>query len=357
MAAKVLTYDTANPGDTSDLAGKLAPLDPRKIGRLAFLVKTEGNADVNDYSREFALLAIEKALRNFGGQDLVDRSTFLISTGCEGAMTPFGYLFADYDDPAAATPKGGRSLAFGCARSRSLAPEEIGTPDHAAITAETVRAGVKDARVEAADVELVIVKTPVTSHVPATAGKIENKRITSEYSKAIAALGAGHALGEVERAKLVPQVFDVDHAVHARRVMAFSGSELDCVEIMVLANRADQPGDLIVKTGFLADLLDASGIRQTLRAAGCMLDAEGRLTDPRAVVAMLAKVGIAPDGRLRGHRTTIRSSHIDMDKHCRATMSGVIGSILGSCRAFISANTVHQAPPGGGLCAVIARTP
>jgi len=356
MTAKVLTYDTANPGDTSDLAVKLAPLDPRRIRRLAFLVKTEGNSDVNDYSREFALLTIEQALRNFGGQDLVDRSTFLISTGCEGAMTPFGYLFADYDDPAAATPKGGRSLAFGCARSRSLTPEEIGTLAHADITAEAVRAGMKDAGVEAADVELVIVKTPVTSYVPASASKNKNKRITSEYSKAVASLGAGHALGEVERAKLVPQVFDVDHAVHARRVMSFSGSELDRVEIMVLANRAGQPGDLIVKTGFLADLLDASGIRETLRAAGCRLDTEGRVTDPQTVVAMVAKIGIAPDGRLRGFRTTIRSSHIDMDKHCRATMSGVIGSILGSCRAFISANTVHQAPPGGGLCAVIART-
>jgi cyanuric acid amidohydrolase len=137
--------------------------------------------------------------------------------------------------------------------------------------------------------------------------------------------------------------------------MSFSGSELDCVEVMLLANRADQPGDLIVRTGFLADLLDAPAIRETLRAAGCALDAEGRVSDPQAVVAMVAKVGIAPDGRLRGHRTTIRSSHIDMDKHCRATMSGVIGSVLGSCRVFISANTVHQAPPGGGLCAVIAR--
>jgi cyanuric acid amidohydrolase len=355
MTVKVLAYDTANPGDTSDLALKLAALDPERIKRLAFLVKTEGNSDVNDYSREYALLAIEHVLRKCGGDDLVNRSTFLISTGCEGAMTPFGYLFANYDDPNAVTPKGGRALAFGCARSRSLTPDEIGTPDHAEITADTVRAGMKDAGVEAADVELVIVKTPVMSHVPATAGNIKNKRITSEYSKAIASLGAGHALGEVERAKLVPQIFDIDHAVHAKRVMSFSGSELDCVEIMLLANRANQPGDLIVKTGFLADLLDAPGIRNTLRAAGCTLDAEGRVTDPQAVVAMVAKVGIAPDGRLRGHRTTIRSSHIDMDKHCRATTSGVIGSILGSCRAFISANTVHQAPPGGGLCAVIAK--
>jgi hypothetical protein len=71
---------------------------------------------------------------------------------------------------------------------------------------------------------------------------------------------------------------------------------------------------------------------------------------------MLVKAGIAPDGQLRGHRTTIKTSHLDMDKHVRATMSGIIGSILGGCRTFISANTVHQAPAGGGLCAAIVRT-
>jgi cyanuric acid amidohydrolase len=78
--------------------------------------------------------------------------------------------------------------------------------------------------------------------------------------------------------------------------------------------------------------------------------------NPDKVVAMMVKAGISPDGQLRGYRTTIKSSHLDMDKHVRATMSGIIGSILGSCRVFISANTVHQAPPGGGLCACIVRT-
>src|SRR5687768_16513075 len=99
MAVKVIAYDTANPGDTSDLAVKLGRLTPERIKRLALVVKTEGNSDVNDYSREYALLAAEQALRKHGGDALVERSTFLISTGCEGAMTPFGYLFADYDDP------------------------------------------------------------------------------------------------------------------------------------------------------------------------------------------------------------------------------------------------------------------
>jgi hypothetical protein len=36
-------------------------------------------------------------------------------------------------------------------------------------------------------------------------------------------------------------------------------------------------------------------------------------------------------------------------------MSGIVGAMLGHTRAFISANTVHQAPAGGGLCACIVR--
>jgi cyanuric acid amidohydrolase len=354
MAVRVMSYDTGNPGDTSDFAVKLGQLSPARIKRLTLLVKTEGNSDLNDFSREFALMSAERAIRAHGGDDLLARSTFLFSTGCEGAMTPFGYLFADYDDADARVPAGGKALAMGCARSRSLQPAEVGTPAHAAITADTVRAAMADAGVGIDDVELVIVKTPVTSHIPATAG-IKNKRIPSSLSKAVASLGAGSALGEVDPARIVQEAFDKDHSLYAKRVMAFSGSELDCIEVMLLANRTGQPGDLVVKTGFLSDLLDAPGFRATLRAAGCALDAEGRVVDPDHVVAMLAKVGVAPDGRLRGYRTTMKTSHLDMDKHARATTSGVLGAILGSCRVFISANTVHQAPPGGGLCAAIVK--
>jgi len=138
--------------------------------------------------------------------------------------------------------------------------------------------------------------------------------------------------------------------------MVFSGSELDCVEIMLLANRLGASGDLRVQTGQIKDAIDADGIKAMLREAGCKFDDEGRLRDRDKVVAMLVKGGIAPDGYIRGCRTTIKTSHLDMDKHVRATLGGVVSSILGSCRNFISANTVHQAPPGGGLCACIVRT-
>ncbi len=356
MTMHVIAYDTANPGDTSDLKRQIQAFEPARIRRLALLVKTEGNSDLNDFSREYGLVAAEKELTEYGGPELVTRSTFLFSTGCEGAMTPFGYLFVDHDEPDAAPSAHGIALAMGCARSRSLLPDEIGTPTHADITADTVRAAMEQAGVRAEQVELVIVKTPIMSHIPATAPETHNKRITSAYSKAVGALGAGVALGEVDRANIVQEAFNRDHHLHAKRAMVFSGSELDCVEIMLLANRPGAAGNLVIRTGLLDDLLDAAGVRNALRAAGGVIDEEGRLRNPELLAAMMVKAGVAPDGRVRGMRTTIKTSHLDMDKHIRATMSGIVGSILGSCRTFISANTVHQAPVGGGICACIVRT-
>ena len=352
MTVEVVAYDTAHPGDVAELARALERFDPARIRRLALLVKTEGNSDVNDFSREYAMQSASLALEKRGGKRLLERSTFLFSTGCEGAMTPFGYLFVDFDDPEA-KPARERALAIGCARSRSLAAEEIGTPLHADLAAETAQQAMADAGVKPADVGLVIVKTPVMSFIPSK----KPKRISSGYSKAVGALGAGMALGEVDRRQIVQEAFDTDHSLHARRAMVFSGSELDCVEIMLLANKAGAAGALSVHTGYLKDVLDAKGLRDMYRAAGCRLDGDGQVADPERIVATMVKAGVAPDGKVRGARTTIKSSHIDMDKHVRAAMSGILGSITGSTRAFISANTVHQAPPGGGLCACIVREP
>ena len=355
MTVHVEAYDTANPGDASEFSRLLTAFDPQRVRRLVVLAKTEGNSDVNDFSREYGLQSIELAIQRHGGRALVEKSTFLFSTGCEGAMTPFGTLFVDADEPGAKPSPRGAALAIGCARSRSLRPEEIGTPAHADIVAETVRSGMRDAGVEPADVALVVVKTPITSHIPASAGAVFNRRISSALSKAVGALGAGVALGEVDRARVVQDAIDTDHSLYAKRAMVFSGSELDCVEILLLANRRGAAGALSVQTGFLRDLLDAQGLRDMFAAAGCELDARGELADPSRVAATLIKAGAAPDGKVRGRRTTMKSSHIDMDKHVRAAVSGTIGSILGDTRVFISANTVHQAPPGGGLAACIVR--
>jgi len=355
LTVHVIAYDTDNPGDTSEFSRALSAFQPARIRRIAVLAKTEGNSDVNDFSREYGLLATETAIEQQGGRALVEKSTFLFSTGCEGAMTPFGILFVDVESGDEKPSPRGSALAIGCARSQSLRPEEIGTPAHADITANTVRAAMQDAGVAAVDVALVIVKTPVTSHIPAAAGAVFNRRITSAHSKAVGALGAGVALGEVDRARVVQDAIDTDHSLHARRAMVFSGAEVDFVEVLLLANRPGAAGPLSVHSGFLRDLLDAQALRDMFTGAGCALDARGQVAEPARVAATLIKAGSAPDGKVRGRRTTMKSSHIDMDKHVRAAVSGIIGSILGDTRVFISANTVHQAPPGGGLAACIVR--
>jgi cyanuric acid amidohydrolase len=354
MSVHVVRYETAHPGDTSDLSEQLAAFPANRMRKVALLAKTEGNSDVNDFSRQYGMLSARLALLAHGGEKLVERSSFLFSTGCEGAMTPFGYLFVDLDDEGAPAASG-EALVFGRARSRSLRSEEIGTPQHSDIVAETVKAAMTDAGVGQDEVGLAIVKTPVTSHIPAIAKKkAGNKRITSAFSKAVGALGAGVALGEVDRAMVVQEAFDRDHTLHARRAIVFSGSELDCVEILLLANKRGAAGNLRVHAGHLVDLLDAEGIRRVLAEAGCRIESCA-VADPDRVVAILLKVGLDPSGALRGSRTTMRTSHLDTDKHLRATMSGIIGSIVGTTHAFISANTVHQTAPGGGICAFIVR--
>lgn len=346
MTLHVLAYDTAHPGDTAGLAAALARWPAARIAKLALLAKTEGNSDVNDYSREFGLLAARLAIAAHGGDDLLARTTLLFSTGCEGAMTPFGYLFAEIEDDAAPS-----ALVMGRGASRPLAEDEVGTLAHADLASAAVRGAMTDAGVDAAEVGLAIVKTPVMAP-GATGGP--RRRITSGFSKAVAALGAGTALGEVDRGRLSEAAFDRDHDLHARRAVVFSGAEVDRVEVLLLANRRGVESGLAIHTGFLADVIDAAGVRRLLDAAGVPL-VDGVVAAPDRVAATILKVGLAPDGFLRGRRTTMRTSHLDMDKHLRATASGVVGSILGTTAMFVSANTVHQAPPGGGICSFIVR--
>lgn len=371
MPVRIDSFDTASPGDTAALSARLAAYDPARIRRLALLVKTEGSADVNDFSRELASWRAREAVLARGGRELLERTVFLHSTGSEGAMTPFGYLIADVaaepgDSPGAqgapsagaapvspadspnraATPGG--TLALGIGRSRIIRGGEIGSARHVELAEQAVTQAAADAGLAPADVALAVVKTPLTAHD-------EPVRVTSAEAKAVGALGAALALGEVSRADVVPAAFGRDLSLHSRRTMVFSSSEAARVEVLVLGNRPGAGGDLRIASGPLADVLDAAGIRHVLSSAGAVLTADGTVRDPAQVAALLIKAGHRHDGTLRGARTTVLTSQLDPDKHVRSVMSGVAGSVLGTGRLFVSANSVHQAPDGGGLCVAIVR--
>ncbi|MFI7276954.1 ring-opening amidohydrolase [Streptomyces sp. NPDC049879] len=348
MTVRIDSFDTAGPGDTAGLADRLRALDPARVRRLALLVKTEGNADVDDHSRELASWRATEAVLAHGGAALLERTVLLHSTGSEGAMTPFGHLIADLADEDGREPGGTGTLALGVGRSRTVRGGEIGSQQHVALAEQAVADAVADAGLTTGQVALALVKTPLVGHDEPT-------RVTSAEAKAVGALGAALALGEVDRSRVVSGAFGRDLTLYSRRSMVFSSPEAARVEVLVLGNRPGAGGDLRIASGLLADVLDAPGIRRVLAAAGAGLTADGTVADPDRVAALLVKAGHRHDGTLRGARTTVLTSHLDPDKHVRAVMSGVAGSVLGSGRMFISANSVHQAPDGGGLCVAVVR--
>jgi cyanuric acid amidohydrolase len=53
----------------------------------------------------------------------------------------------------------------------------------------------------------------------------------------------------------------------------------------------------------------------------------------------------------------VHDSPLPPDTHMRAALSGVVGSLLGHTRFFVSGDPIQQAPPGGGIAAAILRAP
>ena len=357
MRVHVEAYATEGPGDAAGLERILSALPVARIARLALVAKTEGTATINDFSRELALSAAESVVARIGGRGLLDASTLIFSTGSEGVLSPVVHVLAAIDDGG----DGGDAerLAIGGARTRAMAARELVTPAHTRLIADAAGAAMDEAGLAPDEVALVFVKSPILGHRDAAATgdpAVIARAGSSGRSRGAAALGVALALGELTEAEVAETRVGVDLHRHSRRTMSFSGTEVDFGEVLVLGNRRGAGGAARIFSGPMADILDARALRSLFRAAGCAFDEAGEIVSPERLRAVFLKAGVAPDGRVRGERTTVFHSDLDPDKHMRATASGVIGGILGTGRVFVSGGTEHQAPPGGGLCACIAGT-
>jgi cyanuric acid amidohydrolase len=328
------------PGDAAPLAAWLGRLPREAVTRLVLLGKTEGPATLNDYSRDLAQAATARALDAAGG-DLRSRCFCLFSAGCEGIATPLTIMIARIGGEASQA----RGLAVGAARSAPLPPSARCGLGHIDAAALTVREAMADAGLRPDAVALVLIKSPVLMPDAArdAAGAPSRHAGSTGAARGAAAIGAGIALDDIDRARLGADPVGRDR-VFATRTMAFSGTETDCLEAIVLGERPGGDPRWSIRVATLADLVDADGMAR-LRAAA---DA------PPQVV--LFKAGIA-DGRLRGRRTTVLTSELAADKQLRAAASGLVGAYFASTAAFISGGAEHQAPLGGCLCAVLYRRP
>jgi cyanuric acid amidohydrolase len=342
MKLSIDVFRPEGPADTTDLSAALARLPIDRIKRLVVLGKTEGPASLNDFSRDLAQSAVDAALRDAGGDALLARSMRVFSTGCEGIATPIVTLIAEF---ASEQASGAPGLAIGFAASKVLPDGERAGRKHIEAARQATADAIQDAGLSPNQVSLVLIKSPIQSVAAANRQGANQRRHggSTGSSRGAAAIGAGIALNEIDVALLDDDPVGRAPA-YARRVMAFSGTEVDRIETIVIGARPGGDPAWDIRTVLTKDLADTDALRR--------LASEAR----GFPVLLLFKAGIPPNGRLRGRRTTVFTSELTPDKQLRAASSGVIAGSFGSVDTFISAGAEHLGRDGACLCALITKT-
>ncbi len=340
-----------HPGDVSGVEALFdAGLPPGQV--LAILGKTEGNGCVNDFTRAYAVQALQHMLARRGGRPDV---AMVMSGGTEGGLSPHFLVFAVGEGPAA---PGGR-LAMGAGFTREFRPEEMGRMAQVAATAQAVRAAIAEAGIT--EVHYVQVKCPLltSERIADALARGETVATHDTYhsmglSRGASALGVALALGEV--ASVTDADIGADTAKFSGVASASAGVELLCNEILVLGNSPHWGGDLRISHAVMRDGIDFPAVQAALRDAG--FAAQGQLSpeDEARVLAVLAKAEPSTTGRIRGARHIMNDdSDINATRHARALVGGVIAAAVGRTELFVSGGAEHQGPDGGGPVAVIAK--
>jgi cyanuric acid amidohydrolase len=340
-----------HPGDVSGVEALFdGGLPPGQV--LAILGKTEGNGCVNDFTRAYAVQALQHMLARRGGRPDV---AMVMSGGTEGGLSPHFLVFAVGEGPVA---PGGR-LAMGAGFTREFRPEEMGRMAQVEATAQAVRAAIAEAGIT--EVHYVQVKCPLltSERIADALARGQNVATHDTYhsmglSRGASALGVALALGEV--ASVTDADIGADTAKFSGVASASAGVELLCNEILVLGNSPHWGGDLRISHAVMRDGIDFPAVQAALRDAG--FAAQGQLSpeDEARVLAVLAKAEPSTTGRIRGARHIMNDdSDINATRHARALVGGVIAAAVGRTELFVSGGAEHQGPDGGGPVAVIAK--
>jgi cyanuric acid amidohydrolase len=340
-----------HPGDVSGVEALFdAGLPPGQV--VAILGKTEGNGCVNDFTRAYAVQALQHMLARRGGRPDV---ALVMSGGTEGGLSPHFLVFAVGEGPAAA---GGR-LAMGACFTREFRPEEMGRMAQVEATAEAVRAAIADAGIT--EVHYVQVKCPLLTSERIADALARGQTVATHdtyhsmgLSRGASALGVALALGEV--ASVTDADIGVDTDKFSGVASASAGVELLCNEVLVLGNSPHWGGDLRISHAVMRDGIDFPAVQAALRDAGFAAQGQLSAEDEARVLAVLAKAEPSTTGRIRGARHIMNDdSDINATRHARALVGGVIAAAVGRTELFVSGGAEHQGPDGGGPVAVIAK--
>ncbi len=350
----------AAPDDVSGLEAAIASgvIDP--AGIVAILGKTEGNGNVNDFTRAFAVRALKDALRPYRDAASVEAVSYVMSGGTEGAMSPHFVVFGSGESTDAALSP---ALAVGGAHTPALPFDQLGRLGQVRLVAEGVRAAMAEAGIEdPADVHFVQIKCPLLTAeriatVEAAGGSVATRDTLKSMglSRGASSLGVAVALGEIALDAIDEAAIGRDASLWSSRASASAGVELANHEIVVLGMSARWSGPLAIDHAVMADGIDIEPVRAALRRLGFRADGQLAPEERPALVALLAKAEAGSSGRLRGLRhTMLDDSDISSTRHARAFVAGSLGSLIGHAGIYVSGGAEHQGPDGGGPVAVIA---
>jgi len=353
------------PDDVSGLRKLIdsGEIHPQNIA--AILTKTEGNGNVNDFTRGFSTLAFQLLLSEklrVPREQVSKRVAIINSGGCEGVMSPHATVFTKEEVRA---PEGEvKRLAIGITFTRDFQPEELGTIVQVREVAKEVKEAMKDAGIEhRKDVHFVQVKCPLlTSERVNDATKRGKEVVTTDtlksmaYSRGASALGVALALGEVDESKLNDSAICKDWRLYSTVASTSAGVELLNDEILLMGNTTKSVSKYTIGHSVMEDSLDVNGVKKALKSAGLKFDCCPDPDSQKKVVNIFAKAGAHPTGQVRDRRTTLLTdSDISSTRHMRAVVNAVIASLIGDPMVYVSAGSEHQGPLGGGPVAAIIQ--
>ncbi len=347
--AKVHRIPTASPDDVSGLAAAIASGAIAPEGILAIFGKTEGNGCVNDFSRGFAVAALQTLLRSHLG-DAADEVCLVMSGGTEGGISPHLLVFEVAEaDANGASP----ALAVGRAHTPDLPSELLGRMGQVRSVAEGVRRAMVAARItDAGDVHFVQVKCPLLTATRVREAEARGATTATSdtlksmgLSRSASTLGIALALGEIAEEALSDAAICADYDLWSGRASCSSGIELLGHEIVVLGMSKSWSGPLAIAHAVMADAIDVAPVREAIDSLG---GAPGEDT------IVLAKAEASRSGLIRGKRhTMLDDSDISSTRHARAFVAGALAGVIGHTEIYVSGGAEHQGPDGGGPVAVI----
>ena len=184
------------------------------------IAQTEGDG----YARGYASLALEQLFSRKLGiepREVFERIPMLMIGGTAGLMYPHFTLFTRSKTGQAGDAKRKR-LAIGVSSTRRLLPEEYGTLVELDAVAEATAQAMRDAGIaDPRDVHSVQMKTPSMTPARVEDAKSRGKEVcnpnlvtASGMTRGAAALGAGVALGEIDRKRITEKTIGGDASVY-----------------------------------------------------------------------------------------------------------------------------------------------